>query len=231
MLTTIVLGLFLAAEPFTPAGLELHLSDCASGGFDWFFFPSGAVISKCWGCEWQPWVQRGRWTIEAGEVKVRLEREWYGRGVGREIEQASVTVFEEYEAVSPLSQEKLAFAIDGFTTDAATQEQWGCNRIRPHQRADDPHAFLRMFAGAWPQTAERELKPSELAGQRRSVLRLMRNEIYARYGLTFRDADLTAHFKKEKGYRPSLRDVEAFLSDVEKKNVATLAEAEKKAAR
>jgi hypothetical protein len=87
-----------------------------------------------------------------------------------------------------------------------------------------------MFAGAWPQTAERELKASELAGQRRRALRLMRNEIYARYGLRFRDSDLTAHFKKEKAYRPYLRDVEAFLSEVEKKNAATISEAEKKAA-
>jgi YARHG domain len=224
MVTTLVLGLFLAAEPFTPAGLELHLSECASGGFDWFFFRSGAVISKCWGCERQPWVQRGTWKMEGDTVQVRLEREWYGQGVGREIEHASVTVYEEYEAVGPLSQEKLAFPIGRFT------QQPTCGRAQPHQRAEDPHAFLRTFAGAWRQTAERELKASELAGQRRGALRLMRNEIYARYGLRFRDADLTAHFKKQKGYRPSLRDVEAFLTEVEQKNAATIAEAEKKAA-
>lgn len=63
--------------------MEVHLSDCASGGFDYFFFYDGAVIAKCWGCETQPDVQLGRWHREGDSVVLAMEREWMGVGQGR----------------------------------------------------------------------------------------------------------------------------------------------------
>ncbi|MEW5741447.1 MAG: YARHG domain-containing protein [Myxococcota bacterium] len=215
----------LTAAPFSPAGLELHLSDCASGGVDYYFFQDGTVLTKCSGCEWWPLVQRGRWKVERDVVQVAIEHEWYGKGEGRVVEAASVDVFEDYVAVSAASTEKQSFEVERFR-----EEPRSCERVRPHRLRPDPHGLLRLFDGDWPETAERELKAADVAGKSRATLRLMRNEIYARYGYRFHDAALTAQFKKHKAYRPHLRDVEAFLSDVERRNVVVLSEAEKKAA-
>ncbi len=212
-----------------PAGMEVHLSDCASGGFDYFFFDDGAVIAKCWGCETKPHVQLGRWHRERDSVVVVMEREWKGVGQGPILEVASVNVFESYAAVS---------RADGITTDqvkfdpeAFTSTQDSCQFARPHQRAEDPHTFLRQFEGRYPETFQRVLGPNDLAGKQLPELRLMRNEIFARYGLRFFDAVLRAHFEKQPGYAPKMTSVDAFLSPIERENVARLAGAEKAAQR
>jgi hypothetical protein len=217
------------ASGASPGSVEVHLSDCASGGFDYFFFDDGAVIAKCWGCETKPDVQLGRWHHEGDSVVLVMEREWMGVGQGRILQVASVNVYESYAAVT---------RTDGITTDQVkfdpedfTSTQDSCQFARPHQRAEDPHTFLRQFEGRYPETFQRVLGPNDLAGKQLPELRLMRNEIFARYGLRFGDPVLRAHFEKQPGYAPKMTSVDAFLSQNEHENVARLAAAEKAAKR
>jgi hypothetical protein len=227
-----LLILALAAPPDYPAGIELHQSECASGGMDYFFFGDGTVIGKCWGCETQPHVQLGRWERDGADVVARMTREWFGKGRGRVVEHASVDVYEDYVGRSgavpapKMGPAELRFGPQDFHPDPDDS----CESARPHSRSKDVHSFLRLFDGDHPETFQRLLTAGELQGRPAEELRLMRNEIFARYGFKFRDEALRAHFRGFTGYQGGLSDVDAFLSDVERQNVALLKQAEAAAA-
>ena len=80
--------------------------------------------------------------------------------------------------------------------------------------------------GRWPWTSQRLIRPGDLAPLSLGELELMRNEIYARHGWTFRRADLRKYFESQPWYRPrsdnayySNRQVEAELSPLERRNL------------
>jgi hypothetical protein len=108
----------------------------------------------------------------------------------------------------------------------------GCSSARKHAQPNDPHTFLRQFDGDHPETYQRLLEPGELRKVGRKQLRLMRNEVFARYGARFKDPALVAFFGrfKDKGYRPNLSNADDFLSDIERENLARLVAAEAGAA-
>jgi hypothetical protein len=220
-----VLTLVIVAGPASPAGIEVHNSDCASGGFDYFFFDDGVVIAKCWGCETRPHVQAGRWRREGDAILVKMDHEWFGQGKGRIVEVASVNVYETYVAVvrtGGIKTEQEKFSAEDLVADGKD----GCEEARRHRMPADPQAFLRLFDGEHPETFQRALGPVDVHGRTPKELRLMRNEVFARYGLRFRDPTLRVHFEKQPGYRSDLSDVDAFLSDIERRNVAVLLAAE-----
>lgn len=73
--------------------------------------------------------------------------------------------------------------------------------------------------GLYPLTRLRLLQPVDIEGMTRDELRLMRNEIYARHGYIFSSRDLQEHFLAQPWYSPRSRDVEAELSEIERRNV------------
>jgi hypothetical protein len=58
-------------------------------------------------------------------------------------------------------------------------------------------------------------------------LRIIRNEIFARYGYKFKDPGLQMYFGKQDWYRPLFDNVEEYLTPVEKENVKFIIEKEK----
>lgn len=52
-----------------------------------------------------------------------------------------------------------------------------------------------------------------------SELRLMRNEIFARYGYAFKSEDLKKHFAKHSWYKPLFDNVDKYLTSKEKHNI------------
>jgi len=56
----------------------------------------------------------------------------------------------------------------------------------------------------------------------------MRNEIFASYGYEFKTSAMQNHFKKNSTYTPRMKDVNAFLSDIEMKNIETIKKVENK---
>ncbi len=62
----------------------------------------------------------------------------------------------------------------------------------------------------------------ELSVMDRSHLRIMRNEIFARYGYTFKDEMLRRHFQSKGWYTPTEADVSHMLTDLEKQNIAMI---------
>jgi hypothetical protein len=223
MVLPLALLLTMTAPP-SPAGWEVHMSDCASGDYDYFFFADGVVISQYSGAV--P-VQQGRWHAGGDTIVVVMEREWTLEGVGRVVSRGSNEgdIHEAYLARSRLIRSNPK-RLDA--SDFSPLDHGDCETALPHHRLEDPHAFLRLFDGDHPETHQRVLGPRDLEGKTADQLRLMRNEIFARYGLRFRDPALRARFERLQRVGVWVRsDVDAFLSDVERQNVSILLEAAK----
>ena len=58
-----------------------------------------------------------------------------------------------------------------------------------------------------------------LAGKSARELRLMRNEIFARYGYIFNSPDLADYFKSQRWYEPTYSNVDDQLTDIDKSNI------------
>jgi len=76
------------------------------------------------------------------------------------------------------------------------------------------------FQGKYPQASYRELNISELQKLNKSELRIMRNEIFARYGYIFESGgQMDGYFRKQNWYSPQHKDVTNFLTKIEKDNI------------
>ena len=71
--------------------------------------------------------------------------------------------------------------------------------------------------GAYPFTSLRKVTYNDIANLTPAMLRIMRNEIYARHGYIFDSKDLQTHFKHQDWYTPISKEVN--LSPIEKYNV------------
>lgn len=76
--------------------------------------------------------------------------------------------------------------------------------------------------GQYPQGSSRILTPVELQVLDPSELRIMRNEIFARHGYIFKDAQLRAHFTAQPWYDPRLANVDHLLSPTERQNIVLI---------
>lgn len=73
---------------------------------------------------------------------------------------------------------------------------------------------------AFGQTPDQQPIPDfVLDGKTASELRLMRNEIFARYGYIFKSEDLTEHFNSKQWYNPTKANVDDQLTAVDKSNI------------
>lgn len=227
MLAPLIALAAVLTVPPSPAGMEVRNSDCCAGT-DWFFFADEVVISK----DSSGLVGWGHWRLDGDAVLVATERVWDRKGAGRVLYVANEgDVHERYVAVTEARDPPIIKRLSAAEFQPADPAE--CGGARPHHRPEDPHAFLRLFDGEHPETFQRLLRPEELEGKSAAELRLMRNEIFARYGLRFRDPALRGRFERlqvgRDGAEPRLVAVDAWLTDVERENVDLLAAAEAKA--
>ena len=76
--------------------------------------------------------------------------------------------------------------------------------------------------GKYPQASTRTLKTGDVENMRPEDLRIMRNEIYARHGYTFRLADMREYFDRQDWYMPISMNVSTQLTNQESKNEALI---------
>ena len=84
------------------------------------------------------------------------------------------------------------------------------------------------ISGDFPFTALQPMTCGQIEHFTRKELRLMRNEIYARYGMRFRSADLQKHFEAKAWYTPTTDDVSEQLSEIERINIEMIRQIEKR---
>ncbi len=82
-------------------------------------------------------------------------------------------------------------------------------------------------AGTYPQSSTKVLTEKDVENLKNEELRLMRNEIYARHGYSFKLADMREHFDKLDWYMPMAVDITPALTKIEKNNAALIRRYEK----
>jgi hypothetical protein len=86
-----------------------------------------------------------------------------------------------------------------------------------------------LYQGKFRQASFRLLDKEELEKMNEADLKIMRNEIYARYHLKFTaDGQMESYFKKEGWYRGHYDNVDNFLTGLEKENIRLIKEVESK---
>lgn len=84
------------------------------------------------------------------------------------------------------------------------------------------HQYLYK-EGNYGQLSTRVFKRSELEGFSAYELKIMRNEIFARYGYIFREGgEMSKYFKMKRWYKGTSQDVDGNLTCVEKENIRTI---------
>jgi hypothetical protein len=80
--------------------------------------------------------------------------------------------------------------------------------------------LTKYFYGQFPELSAKILDDKYFTGKTKEQLTLMRNEIFARYGMKFtKGGKMHTHFKKFDWYRPSKDNVGNCLTLVEKRNL------------
>ena len=118
---------------------------------------------------------------------------------------------------------KVKLSKDGLSCEIVHQEEY----VDHHP--DFPQKFeLRRVTSAYPDAhgiyeiaSRRPLTRPMLKRYPKSALRLMRNEILARHGYTFANAELKAYFSKQAWYKPR-NNQNPKLSDIEKLNTSLI---------
>jgi hypothetical protein len=88
-------------------------------------------------------------------------------------------------------------------------------------------AVTDFFDGKLPQASFRILDENELTSLAEPNLKIMRNEIFARYGFKFKNGgDMDNYFKKQDWYHAQHDNVDKFLTDLEKDNLKRIQEIE-----
>ena len=88
---------------------------------------------------------------------------------------------------------------------------------------------LTFYPGKFAYASLRLLSKEELSILTKSDLQIMRNEIYARYGYLFEsDGDMNKYFRKQSWYNGQSKNVDIFLSDLERQNIKIIQAIEKK---
>lgn len=72
--------------------------------------------------------------------------------------------------------------------------------------------------GQYPQSSTRKLTEKDVENMRDAELRIMRNEMYARHGYSFKLVDMRKHFDQQEWYMPMATDVSSKLTAIEKHN-------------
>jgi hypothetical protein len=80
--------------------------------------------------------------------------------------------------------------------------------------------------GEYPQASQKVLTDTDVENMNAEELRIMRNEIYARHGYSFKNKEIRMHFEKQDWYIPVAVDIREDLKDSEVENIELIYEYE-----
>lgn len=122
------------------------------------------------------------------------------------------------------------FTIDFMAKPKAISGKWTANDKKIGTREFILPARVFKYdpkAGKYPQSSSKVLKEADVENLKPAELRIMRNEIYARHGYSFKLADMRAYFDKLDWYMPMAVDITTKLTAKEEGNAALIKRYEK----
>ena len=98
-------------------------------------------------------------------------------------------------------------------------QAWQQGKYPPEFGSHDPAIYL-FFDGKFPQASYQLLTIKELQQISSQDLKIMRNEIYARYGYKFvLNGEMDKYFKSQEWYIPRNNNVDSIITGLEKINI------------
>jgi hypothetical protein len=89
-----------------------------------------------------------------------------------------------------------------------------------HYAEDYPIAdFYTRINGSYSFVSKRLINSNDLKKYSKTELRLIKNEIFARYNYIFKSDDLNNYFQKQKWYTPKYGNVDKYITDIEHENI------------
>jgi len=174
----------------------------------------------------------GKWELQGDSIIIEISKISGKRGVGEPIHPGGAVpavYFYEYEEYVPFCEDlSNRICLDWNTiskkiykkyidkTDGYCEEFCGIGNITSDNVMKK---FLIQLDGDYTFASERYLSSEDLNHYSIDELRLIRNEIYARYGYIFKSKDLESHFKSKKWYKPGRENVDDYLSGIEESNI------------
>jgi hypothetical protein len=222
LLSIVLIFSFVYLQAQGVAGKIYITSKCASGGIDYYFYEDMSVIGICNGCESIPLIQWGTWDIKGSEVIYTMTKQWEGVGLGAPIGPCgSVCLYASYNAKFTAIKELNTLTYEHFeegydTGDCTSVEEFFNSKPDVHQ------TLKNGFKGKYSVASDRLLIDNDLKNLSKQQLKIMRNEIFAGYGYIFKTKEMSDYFKKQNGYVGNMENVDAFLSEVEKKNITLI---------
>ena len=107
--------------------------------------------------------------------------------------------------------------------DEDKQEEFTIESWNPYYLADDGQI---VHGRKYPEISQQYLEASSLDRFSKEELKIMRNEIFAVYGYIFKTEPLKSYYNATPWYVPERENVDDYLSEIEKANVALIKEVE-----
>lgn len=166
-------------------------------------------------------IQRGSWNDEGTDWVMTYENL-----TNVNIEKTGEFISEEYQGrfVRHNNGDSLAKCLKVYNSwSGVTESQYeyevGCKY---------PLSWDDILYGDYTQASTQLLVADELKRLSSKELKIMRNEIFARYGYRFiPEGKMDKYFQRKEWYKPQHNDVVPFLTKIEKKNIQTIQKEEK----
>lgn len=191
-----------------------------------YFYPNGTYVFQY--KDGTPLIEIGTWTRNDDKIIIDITTEAGMRNFGPPLNEDELISRDDcpeaYYAVSFKYEKYVKKQIEIILGDYFYSERY----IDTTLIASDFMYEDYLLGGKYKVASCRKLINSDLEQLDKSELRLMRNEIFARYGYIFNDIKLQAYFSKHDWYKPRGKDVNKYLTQIEKDNIALIQEFEKK---
>ncbi len=195
------------------------------------FYPDRTFIFKLGGVEeTQKHYELGIWRKEGNEIKIDIYKKLGIRPIG-EPTNPDVSF-----AGNPEDYYKyeLYVAYEQWVSEVKTFDSESLNffeiAIDTCNKASQVSINMQKYLlnGNYKVASCRLLTNNDLEYLTKEELRIMRNEIFARYNYKFKSIDLQKHFLSKEWYRGYTSKVDFYLTDIEKKNIELILKFEHK---
>lgn len=204
----------------SPKGLSIQVND-PDDQSTYTFCNDTLVILQYGPSEWMV----GNWTIQDDRIMIRFFKAAGERGIGDPVVSPGkagekpmyaayvpYVYYTEEEKTLPWQDMKAIMQTEGRSMYVLADKKASCDLTH----------FNFELPGKYPWLSSRLIESAELSGVNEADLSIMINEIYARYGLIFKDKKLKTYFSKQTWYSPRYNDVNKFIQGIEEKNLLLL---------
>jgi len=219
----------------SPANFSLEYVDPNSTWSSGYNFFADHQVTLFFGEEY--WLS-GKWNLNGNELVIFFNRKEGRRGIGEPnnmpewgVPAHYVYTYDEYvpfvEEVNIEEKYNWAEIVRNIIIHSTSQGYSNCLEFCNYALLnDDENAIHISLSGIYTFASEKELTREILSAYTKEQLRIIRNEIFARYGYIFRDNEMRTYFGQQPWYEPKLENVDKYLSEREQKNIILLRELE-----